>query len=236
MDLNKDFESMKDYESAIAASMENYREIDGDSVWGKLEYDMEEGTILSLTVDGVVKGGVITYVDGVRGFIPASLLDTAYVEDLNSWLKKNIEAKIVDLDFEKERLVLSRKAVLLDRAMEEKRQRIDLIAPGSILTGTVETIKPYGAFLDLGDGISGLVHISQISQKRIKTPGEVLSLGDTVEVKVLKVEDGKLSLSIKALEEAVKEPVAEEETFDYKEEGDASTSLASLLSGFTFED
>ena len=228
-------ETMKEFETELNESLQNYKEMDGDSVWGKLQYDMEEGNILSVSVDGVVKGGVIAYVDGVRGFIPGSQLDNKYVEDLNVWLKKNIEVKIIELDYENERLVLSRRAILAEKAAEEKKARINSIAAGSVLEGKVETLKPYGAFIALGDGISGLVHISQISQKRIKTPGEVLTVGDTVKVKVLKVEEGKLSLSMKALEEIVKEPEVEVETFDYKEEGEASTSLGALLAGFTFE-
>ncbi len=228
-------ETMESFDKIINESLQNFRETDGDSVWGLLEYYMEENKVLPVTVDGVVKGGVIAYVDGVRGFIPGSQLDVNYVEDLNAWLKKSIEVKIIDLDFEKERLVLSRRAILAEKAAEEKKARINAIAAGSVLEGKVETLKPYGAFIDLGDGISGLVHISQISQKRIKTPGEVLTLGDTVKVKVLRVEDGKVSLSMKALEEAVKEPEVEEETFDYKEEGEATTSLGALLAGFTFE-
>lgn len=228
-------ETMKEFETELNESLQNYKEMDGDSVWGKLQYDMEEGNILSVSVDGVVKGGVIAYVDGVRGFIPGSQLDNKYVEDLNVWLKKNIEVKIIELDYENERLVLSRRAILAEKAAEEKKARINSITAGSVLEGKVETLKPYGAFIALGDGISGLVHISQISQKRIKTPGEVLTVGDTVKVKVLKVEEGKLSLSMKALEEIVKEPEEEVETFDYKEEGEASTSLGALLAGFTFE-
>jgi len=226
---------MKEFETEISKSLEHFKETDGDSVWGLLEYYMEENKVLSVTVDGVVKGGVIAYVDGVRGFIPGSQLDDKYVEDLNGWLKKNIDVKIIDLDFEKERLVLSRRILLTEKAAEEKKARINAITAGSVLEGKVETLKPYGAFIDLGDGISGLVHISQISQKRIKTPAEVLTVGDAVKVKVLKVEDGKLSLSMKALEEIVKEPEEEAVTFDYKEEGEATTSLGALLAGFTFE-
>ncbi|MBE5957062.1 MAG: S1 RNA-binding domain-containing protein [Lachnospiraceae bacterium] len=231
----KSAQTMESFETEINESLKNFKETDGDSVWGLLEYYMEENKVLPVTVDGVVKGGLIAYVDGVRGFIPGSQLDMKYVEDLNSWLKKNIEVKIIELDFEKERLVLSRRAILVEKAAEEKKARINAITAGSVLEGKVETLKPYGAFIDLGDGISGLVHISQISQKRIKTPGEILTVGDTVKVKVLKVEEGKLSLSMKALEEIVKEPAEEKETFDYKEEGEATTSLGALLAGFTFE-
>ena len=170
----KSAQTMESFETEINESLKNFKETDGDSVWGLLEYYMEENKVLPVTVDGVVKGGLIAYVDGVRGFIPGSQLDMKYVEDLNSWLKKNIEVKIIELDFEKERLVLSRRAILVEKAAEEKKARINAITAGSVLEGKVETLKPYGAFIDLGDGISGLVHISQISQKRIKTPGEIL--------------------------------------------------------------
>ena len=154
---------------------------------------------------------------------------------MNVWLKKDIEAKVIETDPEAKRLVLSCKEVLLEKAREEKAKKIEAIEVGSVLEGTVESLQAYGAFIDLGDGISGLVHISQISQKRIKKPSEVLNVGDTVKVKVLKVEDGKIGLSMKALEEAIEEPV-KEEVFDYKEEGEAMTSLGSLLSGFTFDE
>lgn len=204
-------------------------------VWENVEQYMEEGTVLSLTVDGIVKGGVIANVEGLRGFIPASQLSLGYVEDLNVWLKKDIEAKVIEADPEAKRLVLSCKEVLLEKAREEKAKKIEAIEVGSVLEGKVESLQAYGAFIDLGDGISGLVHISQISQKRIKKPSEVLTVGDTVKVKVLKVEDGKIGLSMKALEEAIEEPV-KEEVFDYKEEGEAMTSLGSLLSGFTFDE
>lgn len=234
-------ETMKDMEKELNESFDKFSEgsMDGfDSeeafAWDKAAQYMEEGTVLSLTVDGIVKGGVITYVEGLRGFIPASQLSLSYVEDLNDWLKKDIEAKVIEADPESKRLVLSCKTILLEKAREEKEKKINAIAVGTVLEGKVESLQTYGAFIDLGDGISGLVHISQISQKRIKKPSEVLTVGDTVTVKVLKVENGKVGLSIKALEEAIEEPV-KEEVFDYKEEGEAATSLGSLLAGFTFE-
>ena len=202
--------------------------------WDKAAQYFEDGTVLHLTVDGVVKGGVIAYVEGLRGFIPASQLSLSYVEDLNEWLKKEIDVKVIEADPELKRLVLSAKVLLLEKAKEEKEAKVNAIAVGSVLEGKVDSLQTYGAFIDLGDDISGLVHISQISQKRIKKPSEVLTVGDTVKVKVLKVENGKIGLSMKALEEVIEEP-AKEEVFDYKEEGEASTSLGSLLAGFTFE-
>lgn len=235
-------ETMKDMEQELNASFEKFSEgsmvgFDSDEAfaWDKAVQYMEEGTVLSLTVDGVVKGGVITYVEGLRGFIPASQLSLNYVEDLNDWLKKDIEAKVIEADPELKRLVLSCKVILLEKAKEEKAKKIDAVLVGSVLEGKVESLQAYGAFIDLGDGISGLVHISQISVKRIKKPSEVLNIGDTVTVKVLKVENGKIGLSIKALQEAIEEPV-KEKVFDYKEEGEAMTSLGSLLAGFTFDE
>lgn len=214
--------SMKDANEALA--------------WEKVKEYMEQETVLSLTVGGVVKGGVIAYVEGLRGFIPASLLSLGYVEDLNEWLKKEIEAKVTEVNPEKKRLILSCKAVLQEKAAMERERKVNSVAVGSILTGKVESLQTYGAFIDLGDGISGLVHISQISQKRIKKPGEVLSVGDEVKVKVIKVEDGKIGLSMKVLEEVTETPEKTEEVFDYKEDGEASTSLGSLLAGFTFDE
>lgn len=203
--------------------------------WEKLARYKEEETTLSLTVGGVVKGGVIAYVEGIRGFIPASQLSLSYVEDLNEWLKKEVEARVTEIDPDKKRLILSCKVILREKEAEEREKKINSIAVGTILEGKVESLQSYGAFIDLGDGISGLVHISQISQKRIKKPSEVLTVGDIVKVKVVKVADGKIGLSMKALEEVTEKP-EKIEVFDYKEEGKASTSLGSLLAGFEFDE
>ena len=116
-----------------------------------------------------------------------------------------------------------------------KERKINAVVPGSILEGKVESMMPYGAFIDLGDGISGLVHISKIASKRIESPGEVLKVGQTVKVKVLKVADGKISLSIRDAQDA--EPVKEKETpaVTYKDEGSATTGLGALLAGIKLQ-
>ena len=184
----------------------------------------EDGDVLALTVGGVVNGGVIVYVEGIRGFIPASLLSTKYVEDLNVWLQKDVEAKIITVEPEEQRLVLSAKAVEKEKERKERENKIN-----ELKVGTVVNIMPYGAFVDIGDGISGLVHISQLSQKRVKSPEEVVKEGDAVTVKIIKVANGKVSLSIKALEddkEAAKK--AEETGVEYTEDA-AGTSLGDLL-------
>ena len=203
--------------------------------WDAVKKYAQEGTVLTLKIGGIVNKGVIVYLEGLRGFIPASHLDIGYVEDTNTYLNKTVEAKVITADQEKNRLVLSVKEVLFEKRREEKERKINAVEPGSILEGKVESLMPYGAFIDLGDGISGLVHISQISQKRIEAPGEVLKAGQEVKVKVLKVADGKISLSIKAAQDA--EPVKEKETpsISYKDDGNATTGLGALLSGIKLQ-
>lgn len=224
--------SADDENGNIVLSM---KEANETLTWEKLAQYKEDETTLSLTIGGVVKGGVIAYVEGIRGFIPASQLSLSYVEDLNDWLKKEVEARVTEIDPEKKRLILSCKVILREKEAEERERKINSIAVGTVLEGKVESLQSYGAFIDLGDGISGLVHISQISQKRIKKPGEVLTVGDTVKVKVVKVADGKIGLSMKVLEEVTEKP-EKIEVFDYKEEGAASTNLGSLLAGFEFDE
>lgn len=201
-----------------------------NSVWTGFEEKMKANTVITVEIAGVVKSGVVAYIDGVRGFIPASQLSTEYVEDLESWLGKTVDVMIIEAKEEEKRLILSGKKVA---RREERRRKYDAITVGSILEGTVESLQPYGAFIDLGDKISGLVHVSQISTKRIKSPEDVLAVGDKVTVKVLSNEKRKISLSMRAvIEDAKKEEEAaapKEETFHYKEKGKASTSLGDLL-------
>ena len=199
--------------------------------WDKLQQMMDDGTVLTLKVGGIVNAGVIVYVEGIRGFIPASQLSLSYVEDLNPWLNQTVEAKIITVDEAKKKLVLSAKAVAIEKADEDKAAKINRVQVGDVFTGTVENITNYGAFIDLGDGLSGLVHISQISFKRLKSVHEVLKEGDSVKVKVIANKDGKLSLSIKALQENEEVTEIPEEVFEYKEEGSASTGLGALLAG-----
>ena len=204
--------------------------------WEGLQQLMDEDTILSVQVKGVVNAGVITYVQGVRAFIPASQLSTSYVEDLNEWLNKTVDVKIITVDPEQKRLVLSGRVVEQEKAAAEKAAMADAIEVGNVFDGTVEKITNYGAFIRLENGLSGLVHISQMSTKRIKTPDEAVKVGDAVKVKVIQKKEGKLSLSMKALmaEEAPIE-THEKEFANFKSEGDAATSLGALLKGFKFD-
>lgn len=197
--------------------------------WDAVRRYLEEGTVLSVKIGGIVNKGVIAYIEGLRGFIPASHLDIGYVEDTNTFLGRTVEAKVITADEAKNRLVLSVKEVLFEKRRAEKERRINEIVPGSVVTGTVESLMPYGAFIDLGDGISGLVHISRIAQKRIESPGEVLKKGQEVKAKVLKVADGKISLSIRDAQEAAPRKEKDTPSVSYRDDGAATTGLGALL-------
>ena len=196
--------------------------------WKKLQEYLDEKTVLDVKVGGVVKGGVIAYVEGIRSFIPASKLSLSYVENLEDWLNKEIQVQVITVEPEKKRLVLSAREILREKAAEERRAKISNVQVGLVTEGKVESIQPYGAFIDLGEGLSGLVHVSQISDKRIKTPDAVLKVGDTVKVKVIAIKDGKLSLSMKALKDVAAEEVREEKVVLPKSE-ELTTSLGELF-------
>ncbi len=196
--------------------------------WKKLQEYLDEKTVLDVKVGGVVKGGVIAYVEGIRGFIPASKLSLSYVENLEDWLNKEIQVQVITVEPEKKRLVLSAREILREKAAEERRAKISNVQVGLVTEGKVESIQPYGAFIDLGEGLSGLVHVSQISDKRIKTPDAVLKVGDTVKVKVIAIKDGKLSLSMKALKDVAAEEVREEKVVLPKSE-ELTTNLGELF-------
>ncbi len=218
-------------------SEEKMETMNGDTAaWEKLSQMMDSKEVFTVQILETVKAGVVTYVEGIRAFIPASQLSDAYVEDTSAWIDKDVDVRIITCDPEKKRLVLSGREVARERRRQERRNRINSMQPGTVVEGTVQTIKPYGAFVDLGDGIDGLVHISQMSQKRINDPSEVVKEGDKVKVRIIKVADGKISLSMKILEDA---PVQEkEEPVDvslYTTKENATTSLADLLKGFKFD-
>lgn len=199
--------------------------------WDKLKALMAQEAVVKVRIKESVKGGVVTYLEGIRAFIPASQIASDYVEDTSAWIGREIEAKITTADKEKDKLVLSGKAVARERETEARNHKISMMVPGSVLEGTVESIMPYGAFISLGNGISGLVHISQICQKRIASPHEVLKEGQKVKVKVLNTNDNKVSLSMKALEEEMVDTEDAGEVEEYISNETAGTSLGSLLAG-----
>ena len=198
--------------------------------WDVLEQMKEEKTDVTVKVSEAVNGGVVAYVEGIRGFIPASQLDLNYVEDPSAYVGKTLKVRVITVDQEKEKLVLSAKEILKEQQKEEHAHKVAMIVPGTILEGTVESLQTYGAFIDLKDGLSGLVHISQICQKRIKKPSEVLKAGDKVKVKVLNTNDGKISLSIKAVaEEQEASEVEDFDTASFSSNESVGTSLGDLF-------
>lgn len=197
--------------------------------WDKLKELKESQENLDVVVKGIVKGGVIAYVEDVRGFIPASKLSLNYVEDTEEYLNKKIQVRVFDVDKENKRLILSAREILKEKAEEERKNKISNIEIGFVTEGVVESLQTYGAFVNLGNGLSGLVHISQICEKRIKKPSEVLTVGDKVKVKVIAIKDGKISLSIKEATDMMAKDI-EEEVIELPDSGEeATTSLGSLF-------
>ena len=198
--------------------------------WDVLEQMKEEKTDVTVKVSEAVNGGAVAYVEGIRGFIPASQLDLNYVEEPADYVGKTLKVRVITVDQEREKLVLSAKEILKEQQKEEHDHKVAMIVPGTILEGTVESLQTYGAFIDLKDGLGGLVHISQICQKRIKKPSEVLKVGDKVKVKVLNTNDGKISLSIKAVaEEQEASEVEDFDTASFSSNESVGTSLGDLF-------
>ncbi|TQR35281.1 30S ribosomal protein S1 [Lysinibacillus sphaericus] len=180
---------------------ENYvlskRKVDAIKAWDTLEQQFNAGEIFEAEVKDIVKGGLVVDL-GVRGFVPASLVEDHFVDDFEDYKGKSLSFKIVELDKEKNRLILSHRAVVEAEKASQKKDVINHIKIGDVLDGKVQRIASFGAFIDLG-GIDGLVHISQVSHEHVSDVSEVLSEGQEVKVKVLSVdpENERISLSIK---------------------------------------
>ncbi len=203
--------------------------------WDVLKGYKDDESVHTVKIVDTVAAGAIAYLEGIRGFIPASQLSSEYVEDTALFKGKSVDVKVTDVNVEKEKLILSAKAVLKEQQKEAYNHKVAMIVPGTVTEGTVESLQNYGAFVNIGDGMSGLVHISQICDKRIKHPKEVLKEGQKVKVKVLNTNDGKISLSIKACEENT--VVDEEEELDvskYTDSESVGTSLGSLFANLKF--
>ena len=192
-------------EETTMADLEEH--FDDANPWNVVQSYMENKTVLPVKVEGIVNGGAIAMVEGLRGFIPASKLSLSYIEDLETYLLKDIEVRVIEVNQAEERLILSAREILKEKEKKAMEEKIAGLKTGTVLTGKVESLQNYGAFVRLEDGLSGLVHVSQISQKRVKSPKDVLNVGDEVKVKIIGIKDGKISLSMKALEEREEAPV-----------------------------
>lgn len=202
--------------------------------WERLQQMLEDGTVVTVKIKESNPSGVLTNLEGIRAFIPASKITLDYVEDTQAWVGKEIKVKVITADKEKNKLVLSGREVAREEAEEERNHRISMIVPGSVLEGTVESLMPYGAFVNLGNGLSGLVHISQICERRIGKPSEVLKVGQKVKAKVLNTNNNKISLSMKALEEEMVDTEGAQDLEKYTSKESTGTSLGSLLAGLKF--
>ena len=230
-------ETMKDFEKELEQSykemeerQQQYDALDEQeqAQWEELKQLMDEKADIDVKVKEVVKSGLVAYVNEVRGFIPASKLALSYVENLDEYMGKHLKVRILDMDPEDKKLILSAKEILREQEQAEKDRQMAEMKPGMVVSGVVESIQPYGAFVRLENGLSGLVHISQISNKRLKTPTEVLSVGEQVTAKLTQIKDGKLSLSIRALND-VMEAEEPEEKVEIPEAETLTTSLGSLF-------
>lgn len=215
-DENLQTESMADYED----------QFDNANPWNIVTRYMDEQENLTVKIEGIVSGGVIVYLEGLRGFIPASKLSLSYVDNIESYLLQEIEVRVIDVDPTENKLVLSAREILKEKERQENARKMSMVEIGSVMEGSVESLQNYGAFIRLDNGLSGLVHISQISDKRIKSPSDVLHVGDHIQVKVIGIKDGKISLSIKALMEPEEEIVEEVEI---PQTEDIGTSLGDLF-------
>ncbi len=198
--------------------------------WDKLKQIQESEEYVDVKVVDAVKSGVVAYLEGIRGFIPASKLDLSYVEEdqIKDYVGKDLKVKVITADEKDSKLVLSARDYLKEKADEKRKEMISNVEVGLVTEGTVESLQNYGAFVNLGNGMSGLVHISQICNQRIAHPSAVLKVGQKVKVKVTAIKDGKLSLSMKALDDIAATEITEEK-IDFKSDGEATTSLADLL-------
>ncbi|WCN36726.1 30S ribosomal protein S1 [Aneurinibacillus uraniidurans] len=174
------------------------RAVDAVQAWDELQRKHEAGEVFEVTIADIVKGGLVVDL-GVRGFVPASHVERHFVEDFADYKDKTLSVKVIELDKEKNKVILSHRAVLEEEVNKQKGQVLENLQAGSVIEGTVQRLTDFGAFVDVG-GVDGLVHISEIAWSHVDKPSDVLKEGDKVTVKILKIdkENERISLSIKA--------------------------------------
>src|SRR5712675_2565483 len=172
-----------------------------EKAWRRIEAAAESGEPVEGTVIEVVKGGLIIDL-GVRGFLPASLVDIRRVPNLDEYMGTKIETKVIELNRSRNNVVLSRRAVLEEERKEQRQQILDRLQRGEVVEGTISNIVDFGAFVDL-DGMDGLIHISELSWSHVNHPSEVVAIGDTVRIKVLDIDRDRqrISLGLKQTQE-----------------------------------
>jgi len=230
--LGETISAVVTHENKEGSLMLSKKKADDLLSWDKLKELQTNGTVVTVKIAEAFPAGAITYLEGIRAFIPASKLAMTFVDDPTTFIGQTVQAMVITVNQADQKLTLSVKDVLREQEKQERNSRIARLVVGTVVTGTVEQIMPYGAFVSIGDDLSGLLHISQICAKRIKTPSEVIKVGDAVNVKIIDVKDGKVSLSMKAVEEdaEVSEEVEEVAPENYVfEDKSASNTMASLF-------
>lgn len=209
IDLRKSFKEGQEVEVYVLKTdngdgnvLLSIKKLAADQEFKELEKVFEEGSVISVVAKQLVKGGIISYYKNVKGFIPASHISLKYENDLASYLGEVLEVKVIEYDKKKKRAVFSRKELLKNELKDKKEEFFLKINEGDIVEGTVKRLANFGAFIDIG-GFDGLVHTSEISYGRIKSPMEALKLNQKINVKVLSIdkENEKISLSIKQSQE-----------------------------------
>ncbi|MFT8747000.1 30S ribosomal protein S1 [Liquorilactobacillus nagelii] len=203
------------------------RRLEARKVWDEIEKKFEAGETITAPVTQVVKGGLVVDA-GVRGFIPASMIEDHFVEDLNQYKGQTLELKIVEIEPSENRLILSHKEIVKAQREAKKAETMAQLTAGDVVEGKVARLTSFGAFVDLG-GVDGLVHVSEIAFERVDKPSDVLKVGQTVKVKVLAVDPEKerISLSIKQTLPQPWDKVAEEVA-----EGDVIEGTVKRLTSF----
>jgi small subunit ribosomal protein S1 len=224
-----------DSENASGNVILSMREANDIFVWDELKEDFKDGTVFRIKITEAVPAGITGYVKGIRAFIPASQIALEYVEDTESYVGMTLEAVIITVEPKEKKLVLSAKMIARERAVVEKTQKIGRLNEGDIVEGKIERMESYGIFIGIGEGLTGLCHISQITNRFIKSPKEIVKLGENVKAKILKIEGDRISLSMKALLEDTEES---DSSYEVPEEYRGSTDenhdespFAKLLQG-----
>ena len=212
------------------------REAREEKAWERMRQALEDRRVFSVKVLTSVNAGVVAFVDGIRGFIPVSQLALEYVEDVDQFVGETLAVIVITADPEKRQLVLSAKEVARERAAEEQERKLNALQKGFITEGVIGRIESYGVFVKIGGGLTGLVHISQICNKFLHSPNEVVKMGQRVKVKVLDVSEGKIRLSMKEAEDIAPEVTEDGEVSMEYHDGEATTSLAGLLAGIRIEE
>lgn len=207
------------------------KQADDILAWDKLRTMMEEKSIASVKISEATNAGVVTYLEGIRAFVPSSKLALEFVENTEEYVGKTVDVIVINVDETAKKLVLSAKDILRQQVIDERNSRVAMLPIGTVVEGTVDRIEQYGAFVTIGKGLQGLVHVSQICEKRIKSPKEVLELGQKVNVKIIDTKEGKISLSIKAVNEReeVEEELEEVPAATYSFGDDEPTTMAGLF-------